>query len=73
MEAFLGDWVVVAKFGYKGRIIAKHHNFKDTGEDQEWFEAHMNLLMLKLHGTQSSSILVVQFLLVQFLLVRTIL
>jgi hypothetical protein len=37
--AKLGDYVQTERYGYQGRICAKHHSFKDTNKTQEWFDS----------------------------------
>ena len=37
--AKLGDYVQTERYGYQGRVCAKHHSFKDTGLTQDWFDS----------------------------------
>ena len=33
----LGDYVITSSHGHEGRVYQKHHDFKHTGENEDWF------------------------------------
>jgi hypothetical protein len=56
--AKLGDYVKTNRHGHTGRICAKHHSFRDTGENEGWFKMQVPALPESARNQSWYSILV---------------